>query len=220
MATIKEVKLNNKSRKGTYLRISETKQPTRYYKKNEEIENQEDMIKQYYEDSMQKKRTGNYKQYAARRLKRTSPTARKLDEHLKKGKWETIIRRINYKSRETIRYEISKQMKKLMKTKDLARIMNETNMQKQAKRFSITVEGYTDQGKKVIAIQKIGRTPQQIADDISTRLNNRVITQHEIDYPDESETLKYLNLTGYKKLFVAPGRITHVMMNVKYRKNA
>lgn len=89
---IKEVELNNKSRKGTYIYVKEKGKNGRYYKKNKELK-EKDYLTVYKQGGLRKKRGGITKDKikVIRTIKKKKPI--EIEKALMKGYSQTTIER-------------------------------------------------------------------------------------------------------------------------------
>lgn len=227
------VDLSNKSRQGTYIRISRSDKPTRYYKYTGS-QGQLDATVSYYDDSVTKKTKGSYKKYTkayeeksvgTKPTQRTSVTRKaeqyiaqakkrgSLNTQFKQGVAQIVIPQLKGISVSELHDHKALLLSQLVLDKDLIKILaNSENFNKILNRidYQITLQ---DSGKDIVSAFVHGRSPELVQQEVErSLLNNEEVSEQKY------RCLDVLKQLGYQAEKLGNGTITTIKVVMTFRK--
>lgn len=201
------VKLNNKTRKGLYIRTY-INGKTRYYKPVPGMTTQQ--VIDHYKQQHKNKQKGQKPKRPKPPKQQKKITKIEIEKQLKPG-IITLTTTTNI-NKQQIRQHTQKLLNKSIKNKKLAeQITNEHNLQKISHRFEHTVTIIGTKGETLATITKTGTTPQKAIKEIDQELQTG-------DTLDTSPGMRDLNGKGWQGQLTQPGTIQKILIKTTFRK--
>lgn len=209
-ATITEY--NNKTRKGTYIKITlpNQKRP-KIYKYDEKVK-----VKDYIRKAEGNKR--RTKQKATRNKIETIIKKSPIIENLiRKGKHETIIRQALISTPAERQTAKEKMITKMLYDKQLLKIMTEPeNLKKLANRTEHIIEITGEKGETLITYNQLGKTTDEVINEAKEIIKTKEQLTKGKEY--ENNTIKALQIRNIKHQVHTSGTITEANIKIIIRK--
>lgn len=217
MVKAKVVKLNNKSRKGTFIYIKENKIPGRYYKYDPKIPIEA------YTTFYLSKQNPNMITPSAKTFKKQYKTPKKstikrksvnINKAFKKGISSVTIKN----ARQISHFKVKKAYKTLLEplvrdTGILNLITQDTNINKLKNRFQHKILFKNEKGKLLAEGEIIGKTTKDVIKDLKKIMKPK--TELRDDY---TNNIKLLKNKGYKYSHLNNGKLASIDLEIIFRK--